>query len=85
LTLFFSCSFRRSFTHTRHTLDAYFFFNAIYVRIRESKYRIRYFFFVLNIVGNLFQNINFDNNIEEMATGSSYKHEIHPFETESKF
>jgi hypothetical protein len=39
----------------------------------------------LNIVGDLFQNINFDNNIEEMATAKSYKDEARPFGTESKF
>jgi hypothetical protein len=39
----------------------------------------------LNIVRDLFQSINSDNNIEEMATGSSYKDEVHPFASESKF
>jgi len=39
----------------------------------------------VNIVGYLFQNINTDNNIEEMATGTSYKDEVRPFATESKF
>jgi hypothetical protein len=39
----------------------------------------------LNIVGDLFQSINSDNNIEEMATATSYKDEIHPFASESKF
>jgi len=66
-------------------LSLYFFFVVIYVRIRESKYHISCFFFLLNIVGNLFQNINFDNNIEEMATATSYKDEVRPFGTESKF
>ncbi len=66
-------------------ISVYFFFIVIYVRIRESKYHISCFFFLLNIVGDLFQNINFDNNIEEMATAKSYKDEARPFGTESKF
>jgi hypothetical protein len=39
----------------------------------------------LNIVGDLFKNINSDNNIEEMASAPSYKDEVRPFASESKF
>jgi hypothetical protein len=84
LRRFFPPSFWRYFTHKWHTFSCVLFLTIIYVRIRESSYHLGCFF-LIEYSKLLFQSINSDYNTNEMATGSTYKGEVHPFAGESKF
>jgi len=77
-------SFWRYFTHKWHTFSCILFLTIIYVRTRESSYHLGCFF-LIEYSKILFQSINPDYNTNEMATGSTYKGEVHPFAGESKF
>ena len=71
-------------TYILRTLVIIFFLFYLYLRKSiESKYH-RCFFLFYKYRQISFQNLNSDNNTQEMATGSSYKDEIHPFAPESK-